>query len=110
MYQTIFNDYPPALTAGTNMFFANTKVRERQHVAGVKSPLLQIFDSQRAVSNGSLEIISTTVHQTLSELEFRKLITSNLEELETELLTVIGQKVPFVGTGRVALTLKFEKN
>ena len=33
--QSIFNEYPPHLTAGKNMFFANTHIIEEQHVAHV---------------------------------------------------------------------------
>ena len=107
--QPIVNDYPPDLTADTNMFFVNTNIIEQQHDAGVKSPFLRIIDSERRLSNGSLQVTSTTAHKVFTELQFKKLITSTSEEIQIELVTVTGQKVPFVGTGRVALTLKFKK-
>lgn len=110
MKQPIKNDYPPDLTAGISMFFVNTDIIEHQHVAGVKSPLLRIIEtSKRLQKEGELKPISTTTHKVFSELQFKKLITSTIEEVQIEIITVTGQKVPFVGTGRVALTLKFRK-
>ena len=104
--QSIFNDYPPDPAAGTNMFFANTIIIE-QHFAGVKSLLLRIIDSQRRVSNGCLETDSTALHQTFSDFQCKKLITSTIEERQIDFVT--GEKVPFVGTGRIALRLNFNK-
>ena len=109
MSQPIVNDYPSDITAGTNMFFLNTNIIEHQHVAGVKSPLLRIIENTRKISDGKLQVNSTTSHKTFTDLQFKKLITSTIEEIQIELVTVTGHKVPFVGTGRVAITLKFRK-
>ena len=91
------------------MFFLNTNIIERQHVAGVKSPLLRIIENTRKISDGKIQVSSTTSHKTFTDLQFKKLITSTFEEIQTELVTVTGHKVPFVGTGRVAITLKIRK-
>ena len=110
MKQPIKNDYPPDLTAGISMFFVNTDIIEHQHVAGVKSPLLRIIEtSKRFGKEGELKPLSSTTHKVFNELQFKKLITTTIEEIQIELISVTGQKVPFVGTGRVALTLKFRK-
>ena len=109
MSQPIANDYPSDITTGTNMFFLNTNIIEHQHVAGVKSPLLRIIENTRKVSDRKLQVNSTTSHKTFTDLQFKKLITSTIEEIQIELVTVTGHKVPFVGTGRVAITLKFRK-
>ena len=105
--QSIFNEYPPDLAAGTSMFFANMIIIEQQHFAGFKSLFLRIIDSQRRVSNGCLDIDSTALHQTISDFQCKKLITSTIEELQIELVT--SEKVPFLGTGRIELTLNFNK-
>ena len=109
MKQPIRNTYPPDLTVGTNMFFVNTNIIEHQHVAGVKSPLLRIIENTKQVEDKLLSTTSTTAHKIFTELQFKKLITSTIEEIQIELVSVTGQKVPFVGTGRVAITLKFRK-
>ena len=104
MKQPIKNTYPPDLTVGTNMFFVNTNIIEHQHVAGVKSPLLRIIENTKQVQDGKLLNTSTTAHRVFTELQFEKLITSTIEEIQIELMSITGQKVPFVGTGLVALT------
>ena len=109
MKQPIKNTYPPDLTVGTNMFFVNINIIEHQHVAGVKSPLLRIIENTKQVQDGKLLNTSTTAHKVFTELQFKKLITSTIEEIQIELMSITGQKVPFVGTGLVALTLKFRK-
>ena len=109
MKQPIKNTYPPDLTVGTNMFFVNTNIIEHQHVAGVKSPLLRIIENTKQVQDGKLLNTSTTAHRVFTELQFKKLITSTIEEIQIELMSITGQKVPFVGNGLVALTLKFRK-
>ena len=105
----IRNDYPPDLTAGTNIFFVNTNIIEQQHVAGVKSPLLKINDSEKNSSYGTLEFASTTAHKVFTELELQKVIASAIEEIQKNLVSVTGHKVAFTGTGRMALTLKIRE-
>ena len=82
------------------MFFVNTNIIEHQHVAGVKSPLLRIIENTKQVEDKLLSTTSTTAHKIFTELQFKKLITSTIEEIQIELVSVTGQKVPFVGTGR----------
>ena len=109
MQQPIKSIYPPDLTLGTNMFFVNTNIIDHQHVAGVKSPLLRIIENTKQVQDGKLLNTSTTAQKVFTELQFKKLITSTIEEIRFELMSTTGQKVPFVGTVLVALTLKFPK-
>ena len=102
-------DIPLNLTAGTNIPFVKTNIIEQQHASGVKSTLLRIIDSERTTSNGTLEVTSRTAHKEFTELQFKTPITSRIEEFQIELVSITGQKVPFTGTGRVALTLKLRK-
>ena len=88
------------------MFFVNTNIIEHQHVAGVKSPLLRNIENTEQVQDGKLLNTSTTAHNGFTEPQF-KLLTSTFEEIQIELMSITGQKVLFVGTGLVALILKF---
>ena len=89
------------------MLFANTKIVEQQQVASVKLPRLRIADSQRRVSKRNIDINLTKTFRKLSELIFKMLITSTIEGIQTELVTVAGQKLWFFGTEKLELTLKF---
>ena len=109
MKQPNKNTYPPDLTVGTNMVSVITNIIEHLHVAGVMSSLLRIIENTKQVQDGKLLNTSTTTHNVFTEPQFKKLITSTIEEIETELMSITGQKVPFVGTGPVTLSLKFRK-
>lgn len=102
-------DYPPDITAGTNIFFVYCDIIEHQHIAGVKAPVLRVIDTRRRLKNGELQIISTTEHVSFRELQFKKLVLGSIKEIFIELVSASGSYIPFVGTGRVALTLKFRK-
>ena len=97
----------PDLPAGRTMFFVNTSIIEQQHIAGVKS-LLRNFDTDKELCKGKLQITSTTAVQVFSELDSKKFNTITIEKSNLN-LSVTGQNVPLLGTGRVALTLGFWK-
>ena len=82
MQHPVINTYPPDLTVGTNMFFVNTNFIEHQHVAGVKSHPLRIIENTKQVQDGKLLNTSTTAHKVFTELQFKKLITSTIEEIQ----------------------------
>ena len=109
MKQPNKNIHPPDLTVGTNMVSVNTNIIEHQHTAGVMSSLSGIIEKTKQVQDGKLLITSTTTHNVFTEPQFKKLITSTIEEIQTELMSITGQKVPFVGSGLVTLSLKFRK-
>ena len=91
------------------MFFDNTNIIEHQHVARVKSPLLRNIENTEQVQNWKLLSTSTTAHKVFTQLQFKKLNTSTIEEIQIELMSITGHKVPFVSSVLVALTLKFPK-
>ena len=94
---------------GTNLCFVNTNIIEHQHNAGKKSPLSRIIENTKQIQDGKLLNTSTTAHKVFTELHFKILNTRTIEEIQTELMTITGQKVFFVGTDIVALTLKFRQ-
>ena len=94
----IRNDYPPDFTTGTNIFSVNTNIIEQQHVARVKSPLLRTLDSEKRLSNGTFQVASTTAPKMFSERQFKKPLTSTIEEIQIEIVSVTEQKVSCTGT------------
>ena len=109
MEQPIKNDFPADLTAGTNFIFLYTDMIEYQHVADVKAPLLRIIDSKKRTENGGLKIVQTTQHKSYTELQFKKRLTNTMQTIHIELRSETGRLVPFIGTGKVVLRLKFRK-
>ena len=107
MEEPIKNDFPADLTAGTNLLFLYTDIIEYQHVADVKAPLLRIIDVTRETENSDLKNSQTIQHKSYSELQFKKLLSNILQTVQIELRSETLRLVPFVGTGKVVLTLKF---
>ena len=82
---------------------------EQQNIVGSKAPILRVIDTKRKLEDGGLTVNSTTTHRSFRELQYKKLVLSSIREIFIELVTATGYYVPFLGTGRVVLTLKFRK-
>ena len=89
------------------MVFVITNIIEDQHIAGLKSFLLHFFENTKQIQDWKVSNTSTTAHKVFSEVQFKKLLTGTIEKFQTQLKSIMGQKVPFVGTSPVALTHKF---
>ena len=107
--QPIKSDFPIDITSGTDIFFVYCNMIEQQNIAGTKAPILRVIDTKRKLKDGGLTVTSTNTHRSFRELQYKKLVLSSIREIFIELVTATGDYVPFVGTGRVVLTLKFRK-
>ena len=107
--QPVKGDFPADILTGTETFFVNCNIIEQQHIAGAKAPVLRVIDTGRKLEDGKLHITSSTTHKTFKELQFKRLVLNSIREIFVELVAATGSYVPFVGTGRVILTLKFKK-
>ena len=107
--QPIRGEFPSDIITGTEIFFVYCNIIEQQNVAGTKAPVLRVIDTKRRLKNGELSITSTTTDRSFRELQFKSLVLSSIREIFIELVTATGAYVPFLGTGRVVLTLKFRK-
>ena len=103
------DDYPADIKGGTNIFSVNCDIIEHRHIAGAKAPVLCVIDTERRLTIGNLQITSATKHKLFLELQFKTLVLYRMRENFDELFAVSGDYVPFVGAGRVAITLEFHK-
>ncbi len=100
----VFATHPADMTAGTQLLFVYLDIIEYQAVGDTKAPLLQVIAVNRTHQNSQspLETLRFT------NLDFKKLLSHNIQTMRVELRTETGQLVPFEGTGKVLLTLKFK--
>ena len=105
--QPIKSDFPIRIFSGTDILFVYCNMIEQQNIAGTKTPILR--DRKRKLKDGGLTVTSTTTHRSFRELQYKKLVLSSIREIFIDLVTATGDYVPFVGPGRVVLTLKFRK-
>ena len=107
--QPIRGEFPSDIISGTEIVFVYSNIIEQQNVAGTKAPVLRVIDTKRRLKNGELSITSTTTDRSFRELQFKSLVLSSIRESFIELVTTTGAYVPFLVTGRVVRTLKFQK-
>ena len=107
--KTFAGDYPFDLSAGKQLLFIYVNINEYQYVGYTTASLIRVLDSKQRLKNGSPCEIEPTRRIVFSNLEYKKLLSKNLQSIEIQLRTETGQLVPFAGTGKVILTLNFIK-
>ena len=86
--------------------FFNSDIIERQHIAGTEAPLFQVSETERNLSDGELEITSTTTQKTYTVVKFKRIGRETICNVFVGLLNVTCRYLPYVGTGRLLLTSK----
>ena len=102
-------DFPADLCAGKHLIFIYTNIIEYQYVGDAKAHLLRVNDSKQRLKNGSICELEPTHRILFSNLDYKKLLSNTIQSISIELRTETGQLVPFSGTGKVILTLQFNK-
>lgn len=102
-----FGEYPVDVTCGSQLIFIYLDIIEFQHIGDTRAPILKIIESETRVKNGSISNISALHKQDFSSPIFKKLLRNTLQSVKVELRNEVGNLVPFVGIGKVIITLKF---
>ena len=98
--KTFAGDYPFDLSAGKQLIFIYVNIIEYQYVGDTKAPLIRVIDSKQRLKNGSPCKIEPTHKIVFSNLEYKKLLSKDVQSNEIQLRTETGQLVPFAGTGK----------
>ena len=101
--------FPYDLSSGTSLIFVYIAIIQYQTVGDAKAPLLRVIDSNRRIKNGSACSIEPNHRKNFTNLDYKKLFTSSVQSISVQLRTETGRLVPFAGTGKVVLTLKFKR-
>ena len=107
--QTFTSDYATDLSAGSQLMFVYIDIIGYQVLADTKAPLLRVIDTNRRLKNGSICAIEPTHRIFFSNLDYKKLFSTTIQSISVQLRTETGKLVPFLGTGKVILSLKFKK-
>jgi hypothetical protein len=106
---TLHGDYSVDITAGRHVMFVYINIIEYQTVADTKAPLLRMLPVETRMRNGSIVEVGTLNHRSFKDLQFKSLLSNNIQSINIELRNDNGDLIPFVGNGRTVLTLKFQK-
>ena len=101
--------FPYYLSSGTSLIIFYIDITQYQTVGDSKVPLLRVINSNRRIKNGSACSIEPNHRKNFTNLALKKLFTSSVQSISVQLRTETGWLVPFSGTGKVVLTLNFER-
>ena len=79
--QPMKGDFPADILSGSEIFFVNCNIIAQQHVGGTKAPILRVMDTGRQLTDGKLNITSSTTHKTFTEMQFKKLVLISVRDV-----------------------------
>ena len=107
---TIIGDYAVDMTHGCSYIFIYVDFIKHQVVGDTNAPILNIIDTERRVKNGAVFTTTPIITKSFTgELYYKDLLKTYIQSVKVELRTETGLLVPFVGTGKTIITLKFRK-
>ena len=113
MQESVINehtaDHPVDITCGTQLLFVYADIIEYQYVGDTKAPILKIIDTERQLKNGSLVSTVPIQKKGFSNLDYKPLLSNNIQNIKIELRTETGKLVPFAGSGKVIINLAFKR-
>ena len=101
--------FPVAITCGSQLIFVYLDIIEYQHVGDSRAPILKIIESERHLRNGSLNTVAPVHHRTFRNLDYKRLLSSNIQSIKVELRSETGKLILFTRIGKVVISLKFQR-
>ena len=103
------SDFPVDLTCGSQLIFVYIDVIEYQNIGDVRAPVIKVIESERRLENGSINTVTPIHHKTFTILDYKLILSNNIQNIKVELRKEAGKLIPFNGTGKVIVSLKFQK-
>ena len=102
-------EFPVDITCGSQLIFLYIDLTEHQNVGDVRAPVIKIIESERRLRNGSINTVTSMHHKSYTNLDYKPLLSNNFQNIQVELKNETGKLIPFTGTGKVIVSLKFQK-
>ena len=102
-------DFPVGITCGSQLIFVYIDIIEHQNVGYVRAPVIKIIESERRLRNGSINTVTPIHHKSYTNLDYKPILSNNIQNIQVELRNETGKLIPFTGTGKVIVSLKFQK-
>ena len=103
------SDFPVDITCGSQLIFLYIDSIEYQNIGDVRAPVIEIIESERRLRNGSISTVTSIYHKTFTILDYNPILSINFQNIKVELSNEAGKRNPFNGTGKVIVSLKFQK-
>ena len=102
-------DFPVDITCGSQLIFVYIDIIEHQNVGDVRAPVIKIIEFERRLRNGSINTVTSIHHKSYTNLDYKPILSNNIQNIQVELRNENGKLIPFTGTGKVIVSLKFQK-
>ena len=102
-------DFPVDITSGSHLIFVFIDIIEHQNVGDVRAPVIKIIESERRLRNGSINTVTPIHHKAYTNLDYKPILSNNIQNIQVELRNETGKLIPFIGTRKVIVSLKFQK-
>ena len=103
------SDFPVDLTCGSQLIFVYIDVIEYQNIGNMRAPVIKIIESERRLKNGSINTVTPIHHIKFTILDYKPILSKNIQNIKVELRIEAGKLIPFKGTGKVIVSFKFQK-
>ena len=104
------SDFPVNITCGSQLIFFYIDVIEYQNNGDVRAPVIKIIESERRLGNDSIKTNTPFHHQNFTIPDYKAILSNNFQNIKMELRNEAGKHIPFNGTGKVIVSLRFHKN
>ena len=75
----------------------------------MRAPVIKIIESERRLRNGSINTVTPIHHKTFTILDYKRILSKNIQSIKVELRNEAGKLIPFNRTGKMIASLKFQK-
>ena len=93
------SDFPVDITCGSQLIFVYIDVIEYQIFGDVRAPVIKIIETERRLRNGSINTVTPIHHKTFTILDYKPILSNNIQNIKEELRNEAGKLIPFNGTG-----------
>ena len=103
------SDFPVDITSGSQLIFVYINIIGYQSIGDVRARVFEIMESGRRLRNGSINNVTPIHHKTFRILDYKPILSYNIQNIKVELRIEAGKLVPLTGTGNVIVSLKLQK-
>ncbi len=102
-------EFPIDITGGRNLLFVYCDIVEPQFVGDSKSNLLKLLPLTQRFKNGAIQEMDNVKFKEVNQPQYRNVLNHIVDRITITLMSEIGEKIPFLGSGRTSVTLRFKK-
>ena len=101
--------FPVDITCCSQLIVVYLDIIEYQHVGDSRASILKIIESERRLRNCSLNTIAPVHHKTFTNLDYKRLLSNNIQSIKVELRSETGKLIPSLESVKLSSVLSFRE-